>query len=78
MYASLTTIADRDETFRAQIRDEESGPVLHLHTTFGPYLVLSMLEARNLSAAITAAFEEHERTEQGQHDAMPRKIGADT
>lgn len=81
MYAALTKSTDRDETFRAEIRDEESGPVLHLHTTFGPYLALSLLEAHRLSAALSAAFEERDRQEQDKLDTARRdareRIGAE-
>lgn len=67
MYASLSSSTDRDITFEARVRNEaeEDKParhIVHVHAAYGPYLALSVLEARRLVEALTGALEEHDAT----------------
>jgi hypothetical protein len=66
MYASGSS-TDADVTYDVRINTPEdrpaTPPVVHVHTSYhGPYLALSVLEARRLVAALTGALEEHDAT----------------
>lgn len=66
MYACLTSSTNTDVTYDVAIKTQEdrpaTPPVVHVHASSGPYLALSVLEARRLVAALTGALEEHDAT----------------